>query len=219
MSFFRIAARSVARPSLAAAVRPSLATRSHFIFQAARYSAAAGLNKEQITTRVLDVLKGFEKVDPAKVTPNASFTEDLGLDSLDAVEVVMAVEEGVTCLNQEFAIEIPDAEADAIKTVQQAIDYIAKTPEGLYYALRYRSSLTCIVYSSLSLVYRIIPSICIQAAAIHTIMHIIAFVPEREAYLWKRCDAMAPLSLGTDTALARPYFGGCECICMAPLRS
>ena len=68
-------------------------------------------------------MKGFEKVDPAKLSTASAFAEDLGLDSLDAVEVVMAVEE-------EFAIEIPDAEADEIKTVQQAIDYIAKTPEA-----------------------------------------------------------------------------------------
>lgn len=58
-----------------------------------------------------------------QVSNSSSFTADLGLDSLDAVEVVMAVEE-------EFSIEIPDAEADNITTVQQAIDYIAKTPEG-----------------------------------------------------------------------------------------
>ncbi|TFY83583.1 hypothetical protein EWM64_g412 [Hericium alpestre] len=89
----------------------------------AAFSAAAGLNKSEIEARVLDVFKGFEKVDLAKLSPIARFTEDLGLDSLDAVEVVMAVEE-------EFAIEIPDAEADEIKTVQQAIDYIAKTPEA-----------------------------------------------------------------------------------------
>ncbi|KAG8883295.1 hypothetical protein FRB97_006859 [Tulasnella sp. 331] len=74
------------------------------------YSAAAGLSKEDITKRIIDVLKSFEKVDAAKLTPTSSFAEDLGLDSLDAVEVVMAVEE-------EFAIEIPDAEADEIKTV------------------------------------------------------------------------------------------------------
>lgn len=47
-----------------------------------------------------------------QLTATASFTTDLGLDSLDAVEVVMAIEE-------EFAIEIPDAEADAINSVDQ----------------------------------------------------------------------------------------------------
>lgn len=67
-------------------------------------------------------MKTFEKVDGGKLLPTATFTSDLGLDSLDAVEVVMAIEE-------EFGIEIPDAEADEITTVQQAVDYIAKTPE------------------------------------------------------------------------------------------
>ncbi|KIO28830.1 hypothetical protein M407DRAFT_242876 [Tulasnella calospora MUT 4182] len=100
------------------AVRPQLKW-SHQRF----YSASSALSKEDVTARILDVLKSFEKVDAAKLTPTSSFAEDLGLDSLDSVEVVMAVEE-------EFAIEIPDAEADEIKTVQQAIDYIIKTPEA-----------------------------------------------------------------------------------------
>ncbi|KAI0715171.1 acyl carrier protein-like protein [Earliella scabrosa] len=125
---FRLAARNFAARNLNVASRSvvvprlALAARNRFVPRAA-FSAAAGLSKEDITTRVLDVLKTFEKVDRSKLTETASFAEDLGLDSLDAVEVVMAVEE-------EFAIEIPDAEADEIKTVQQAIDYIAKTPEA-----------------------------------------------------------------------------------------
>ncbi|KAH8087943.1 acyl carrier protein-like protein [Filobasidium floriforme] len=87
------------------------------------YAASSGLNKEDITKRVMDVLKEFEKVDGVKLSPTSSFTKDLGLDSLDAVEVVMAIEE-------EFAIEIPDEDADAITSVGQAIEYIAKTPEA-----------------------------------------------------------------------------------------
>ncbi|KAJ8596959.1 acyl carrier protein [Rhizopogon salebrosus TDB-379] len=118
MSFARLALRSItrSRPAFTSSTRQTLALR-------ANYSSAAGLSKEDIQKRVLDVLKGFEKVKADKLATSASFTDDLGLDSLDAVEVVMAVEE-------EFAIEIPDAEADEIKTVQQAIDYIAKTPEA-----------------------------------------------------------------------------------------
>ncbi|KAF8319927.1 acyl carrier protein, partial [Clavulina sp. PMI_390] len=91
------------------------------------YAASAGLSKEAIQTRVVDVLKSFEKVSPEKLTTTARFAEDLGLDSLDAVEVVMAIEE-VCAHSLEFSIEIPDEEADAILTVQQAIEYIAKTP-------------------------------------------------------------------------------------------
>ncbi|THH28064.1 hypothetical protein EUX98_g6119 [Antrodiella citrinella] len=122
MSFLRLAVRNVARTRLAVPAALPV-TRRWALTQKARYSAAAGLDKEQITSRVLDVLKGFEKVDQAKLSTSSAFSEDLGLDSLDAVEVVMAVEE-------EFSIEIPDAEADEIKTVQQAIEYIAKTPEA-----------------------------------------------------------------------------------------
>ncbi|KAJ4486246.1 acyl carrier protein [Lentinula aciculospora] len=119
MSLLRIAARSSIIPRVA--FNTSLRTRRELFLRP--FSAAAGLSKADVELRVLDVLKGFEKVDPSKLTPTASFEKDLGLDSLDAVEVVMAVEE-------EFAIEIPDAEADEIQTVQQAIDYVAKTPEA-----------------------------------------------------------------------------------------
>ncbi|HXI09249.1 MAG TPA: acyl carrier protein [Thermodesulfobacteriota bacterium] len=54
-----------------------------------------------------------------EVTPQASFVDDLGADSLDTVEMVMAFEE-------EFSIEIPDEDAEKIKTVKDAIDYIQK---------------------------------------------------------------------------------------------
>jgi acyl carrier protein len=54
-----------------------------------------------------------------EVTNQASFVDDLGADSLDTVELVMALEE-------EFETEIPDEDAEKIKTVQQAIDYITQ---------------------------------------------------------------------------------------------
>jgi len=56
-------------------------------------------------------------VDEAEVTPTASFVDDLGADSLDIVELVMALEEA-------FELDIPDEDAEKILTVQQAIDYI-----------------------------------------------------------------------------------------------
>ena len=59
-------------------------------------------------------------VDASEATPEASFTEDLGADSLDIVELVMAFEE-------EFEIEIPDEDAEKIATVQDAIAYIEKS--------------------------------------------------------------------------------------------
>ena len=56
-------------------------------------------------------------VEEEEVTPDASFVEDLGADSLDTVELVMALEE-------EFGLEIPDEDAEKITNVQQAIDYV-----------------------------------------------------------------------------------------------
>jgi acyl carrier protein len=58
-----------------------------------------------------------------QVNPGAHFEKDLGLDSLDVVELVMAVEE-------EFSVEIPDADADKILTVEDAINYIASHPQA-----------------------------------------------------------------------------------------
>jgi acyl carrier protein len=62
-------------------------------------------------------------VDEGEVTPNASFVDDLGADSLDTVELVMAFEEA-------FDIEIPDEDAEKIRTVKDAIDYIDKHSKG-----------------------------------------------------------------------------------------
>jgi len=59
----------------------------------------------------------------AQVTPTSAFQADLGLDSLDTVEVVMAFEE-------EFAIEIPDSEADKILSVPDAVAYLAAHPQA-----------------------------------------------------------------------------------------
>lgn len=56
-------------------------------------------------------------VKPEEVTPNASFIDDLGADSLDTVELIMALEE-------EFNVEIPDEDAEKMKTVADAIKYI-----------------------------------------------------------------------------------------------
>ncbi|WFD24067.1 mitochondrial acyl carrier protein [Malassezia equina] len=57
------------------------------------YASAGGPSLEEIKARINEVLKSFEKVDAAKLSPTASFMNDLGLDSLDSVEVVMAIEE------------------------------------------------------------------------------------------------------------------------------
>ena len=67
--------------------------------------------------RVKKVVVDQLSVDEALVTENASFTADLGADSLDTVELVMAFEE-------EFGTEIPDEEAEKIATVKDAVNYI-----------------------------------------------------------------------------------------------
>jgi acyl carrier protein len=63
-------------------------------------------------------------VEEAEVIPTAKFAEDLGADSLDLVELIMAIEENFS--TPERKIEIPDTEAEKIITVQDAVDYIKK---------------------------------------------------------------------------------------------
>ena len=70
-----------------------------------------------VEERVKQIIVEQLDVDEAEVTPTASFVHDLGADSLDTVELVMAFEEA-------FEIEIPDESAEKIQTVKDAIDYI-----------------------------------------------------------------------------------------------
>ncbi|HET8654253.1 MAG TPA: acyl carrier protein [Longimicrobiaceae bacterium] len=70
-----------------------------------------------IEAKVKEIIVNELGVEAEKVTPEASFVEDLGADSLDTVELVMAFEE-------EFGIEIPDEDAEKLQTVGDAIDYI-----------------------------------------------------------------------------------------------
>lgn len=72
-----------------------------------------------IEKRVKDIVAEQLGVDEAQVTNEASFMDDLGADSLDTVELVMALEE-------EFEVEISDEDAEKIQSVQDAIDYITE---------------------------------------------------------------------------------------------
>ena len=72
-----------------------------------------------VQDRVIDIVAEQLGVDKEKVTPDTSFVNDLGADSLDTVELVMELEE-------EFDISIPDEEAEKIQTVGQAIEFIEK---------------------------------------------------------------------------------------------
>ncbi len=74
-------------------------------------------NKEQVFDKVKGIIVDQLGVDEEEVTAEASFIDDLGADSLDIVELIMALEE-------EFGLEIPDDEAEKIATVNDAVEYI-----------------------------------------------------------------------------------------------
>ena len=76
-----------------------------------------------VSDRVKAIIVEQLGVDEAEVRPEASFTDDLGADSLDIVELVMAFEE-------EFDVEIPDDDAEKISTVRSAIEYIENIASG-----------------------------------------------------------------------------------------
>ena len=76
----------------------------------------------QIEQKVREIIVEQLGVDPEQVTHEASFVDDLGADSLDTVELVMALEE-------EFDLEIPDEDAEKITTVGEAIEYIQRNME------------------------------------------------------------------------------------------
>ena len=73
-----------------------------------------------VSQRVIDIVAEQLGVDKEKVTPETSFVNDLGADSLDTVELVMELEE-------EFDINIPDDAAEKIQTIQDAINFIETT--------------------------------------------------------------------------------------------
>lgn len=121
------------------------------------------LDRKEVAERVVAVLKNFEKVDAAKLNEKAHFSNDLGLDSLDAVEVrrgpvcfpsLLFFRGGfrslftfnfavflffcVSCpllqvcmaLEEEFCITIPDAEAEKILSVEDAVNFVATHPQA-----------------------------------------------------------------------------------------
>jgi acyl carrier protein len=77
--------------------------------------------QSEIKDKVVDIIAKSFKLEPSQVTEEKSFQEDLGADSLEIVELVMALEE-------EFGVEISDEDAERIKTVGDALRFIAEHP-------------------------------------------------------------------------------------------
>uniref|UniRef100_A0A674B5X6 Acyl carrier protein n=2 Tax=Salmo trutta TaxID=8032 RepID=A0A674B5X6_SALTR len=83
-----------------------------------QYGDLPPLTVESIKERVMYVLKLYDKINPEKLATSSHFLKDLGLDSLDQVEIIMAMED-------EFGFEIPDAEAEKLMSPQDIVQYIA----------------------------------------------------------------------------------------------
>ncbi|XP_071131302.1 acyl carrier protein-like isoform X1 [Mytilus edulis] len=81
------------------------------------YGKAKSLQPEEITERVMKVLKAYDKITAEKLTEESHFMNDMGLDSLDQVEIIMAIED-------EFSFEIPDSDADRLMKPRDIVQYI-----------------------------------------------------------------------------------------------
>ncbi|WP_411027253.1 acyl carrier protein, partial [Salmonella sp. s54925] len=81
------------------------------------FSDAPQLTVEELEQKTLEVIKSFDKVDPEKVTLDAHFINDMGLDSLDIVDMLMAFED-------EFGVEISDEQAEKIFTPKEAVEFM-----------------------------------------------------------------------------------------------
>ncbi|KAL8174946.1 UNVERIFIED_CONTAM: NADH dehydrogenase 1, alpha/beta subcomplex subunit 1 ndufab1/ACP [Gekko kuhli] len=103
-----------ARPAALPAARP----RPQVLQPCRCFSDLPPLTLDNIKERVLYVLKLYDKIDPEKLAVDSHFMKDLGLDSLDQVEIIMAMED-------EFGFEIPDVEAEKLMCPQEIVDYIA----------------------------------------------------------------------------------------------
>lgn len=87
-----------------------------------RFYSHEPLTLEQLRERVLLVLRLYDKVDPEKLTLESHFMNDLGLDSLDHVEVILAMED-------EFGFEIPDCDMDRLMTPAEIVQYVADSKD------------------------------------------------------------------------------------------
>ncbi|MBC7348647.1 MAG: acyl carrier protein [Candidatus Saccharicenans sp.] len=81
------------------------------------------MEREELLKKVKSIVADKLNIGEEQITENASFTQDLGADSLDTVELVMALED-------EFGLNIPDDEAEKLNTVGKALDYILEHYKG-----------------------------------------------------------------------------------------
>ncbi|CEM12831.1 unnamed protein product [Vitrella brassicaformis CCMP3155] len=118
--FGAVLAALVTLSSAFVAPAPSVVLRGGLRYRPATHQSLLVLRAEpEVLERVKDLVAEQLGVDKEKVTDSANFVQDLGADSLDSVELVMAFEE-------KFGIEIPDEEATNIVTVADAVSYIEK---------------------------------------------------------------------------------------------
>ena len=80
----------------------------------------------EIEAKIIKIVSDQLNVDEGEINPDSSFVDDLGADSLDTVELVMALEE-------EFDVEIPDEDAEKMQTVGDVVDYIEEYTRKEYY--------------------------------------------------------------------------------------
>lgn len=114
---FRSAVRAATRMPV---IRASAPLTSKFV----RFYAVAPITREEVIKRSFEALKTVAALQESNISLEASFQKDLGLDSLDTIEALVALEE-------EFDLEIPEKISDEIKTVGEAVDYIFEEEQKL----------------------------------------------------------------------------------------
>jgi acyl carrier protein len=110
--------KSLVSLALLAGSATAFAPSPAFVTRGAGFQTALAMSAE-LEEKVKSIIVEQLGVDADKVVPEASFIDDLGADSLDTVELIMAIEE-------EFDTEIPEEEAASIATVKDAIDFVSK---------------------------------------------------------------------------------------------
>lgn len=118
----RLVARSVLdKPHILPLARPVVSNRWPKL--QIRFAHNTPCTYDFVRERIMLILHLFDKIDPKKLTLNSSFTKDLGLDSLDQVEIIMQVED-------EFNFEIPDQDMERLQTPQDIVTYISDHEEA-----------------------------------------------------------------------------------------